>query len=92
MKIKPLFDKIVLTKIEVNKSTKLILPNLAEEKPDIAQVYAVGTGGEVDGKKIEIILKVGDKVLFNNYSASNFEIEGKTYILIKQSDILAVVE
>ncbi len=93
MIIKPLFDKVVLTAPEDNKTiSSIIIPSNLEDKPDIAQVYAIGPGGIIDGMNIEMCLKVGDKVLYNKYSGNEFKFENKTYTIIKQSDILAIIE
>jgi len=94
MKIKPLFDKVVLVNIKPQneKKTSIILPDNLEEKPDIAEVYAVGEGGYIDGEHIKMVLKTGDKVLYNKFAGSEFNIENTTYTLIKQTDILAVID
>lgn len=92
MKIKPLFDKVVLVNTKEKQNSSIILPSGMEEKPDIAEVYAVGSGGIVDGEKVTMVLKVGDKVLYNKYAGSTFEIENQSFTLIKQTDILAVIE
>ena len=94
MKIKPLFDKILLVLEDDKKenSTGIILPELAKEKPNIAKVVACGNGGKIDGEQTEIIVKVGNKVLFNKYATSEFKFENTTYLIIKQSDILAILE
>ncbi|MBQ8430320.1 MAG: co-chaperone GroES [Clostridia bacterium] len=94
MKIKPLLDKIVLEEIEVKQQTDsgIFIPSSAQEKPVLARVIAVGNGGFVDGNNVEILVKIGDKVLFSKYAGNEFKIEEKKYIIIKQADILAVVE
>jgi chaperonin GroES len=94
MQIKPLFDKILLVLEDDKKenSTGIILPELAKEKPNIAKVVACGNGGKIDGEQTEIIVKVGNKVLFNKYATSEFKFENTTYLIIKQSDILAILE
>ena len=94
MKIKPLLDKIVLEEIEVKQQTDsgIFIPSSAQEKPVLARVIAVGNGGFVDGNNVEILVKIGDKVLFTKYAGNEFKIEEKKYIIIKQADILAVVE
>lgn len=94
MQIKPLFDKILLVLEDDKKenSTGIILPELAKEKPNIAKVVACGNGGRIDGEQTEIIVKVGNKVLFNKYATSEFKFENTTYLIIKQSDILAILE
>lgn len=92
MKIKPLLDNVVLVSTTDKKNSSIILPSGLEEKPDVAEVYAVGSGGIVDGKEITIQLKVGDRVLYNKYAGSIFEIKNQTFTLIKQTDILAIIE
>ena len=94
MKLKPLADRVVVKAAEVEETTAsgLILPGSAKEKPQIAEVVAVGPGGIIDGKEIVMQVKVGDKVLCSNYAGSNFKIDGKEFTIIKQSDILAIVE
>ncbi len=94
MKIKPLFDKIVVKAIESKDTTAsgIVLPQAAQEKPQLAEVIAVGPGGIVDGKEIEMKVKVGDKVLYSKYSGSDFKIDGQDVTIFRQSDILAIVE
>ena len=94
MKIKPLFDRIVLLPKENQEETKggIILPTAAQEKSQLATVVAVGQGGELDGKKIEIQVKVGDNVLYAKYSGTEITVEDKKYVVVRQADILAIVE
>lgn len=94
MKIKPLFDKIVVKALESKERTAsgIVLPQAAQEKPQLAEVIAVGPGGMVDGKQIEMKVKVGDKVLYSKYSGSEFKVDGETVTIFRQSDILAIVE
>ncbi|HEY8390414.1 MAG TPA: co-chaperone GroES [Clostridia bacterium] len=94
MKIKPLFDKIVIEAVEAEEKTKsgIVLPNTAQEKPQMAKVIAVGPGGLVDGKEVVMQVKVGDKVLYSKYAGSEFKIDGKEVTILRQSDILAVIE
>ena len=92
MKIKPLFDKILLQETEVKHETGIVLPDIAKDKPNLAQVVAVGSGGKIDGEEHEIVVKVGNKVLFNKYATAEFKLENTTYLLIKQADILAILE
>lgn len=94
MKIKPLFDKVVVQHIETEETTSfgLILTGGTQEKPQVAKIIAVGNGGIVDGKEIKIEVKVGQKVLFSKYAGSEFKIDGQELIVIRQSDILAIVE
>lgn len=94
MKIRPLFDKVVLLPKEADKETKsgIILPTTSADKSQLATVVAVGMGGLVDGKEIEMQVKVGQEVLYAKYSGTEFSLDGKKYIVLKQSDILAVLE
>lgn len=94
MKIKPLFDKIVVKALESKEKTAsgIVLPQAAQEKPQLAEVIAVGPGGMVEGKQIEMKVKVGDKVLYSKYSGSEFKVDGETVTIFRQSDILAIVE
>ena len=94
MTIKPLFDKIVVKAVEAEAKTTsgLFLPNSAQEKPQMAEVVAVGPGGIVDGKEVKMQVKVGDKILYSKYSGSDFKIDEDEVTIIKQSDVLAVIE
>lgn len=94
MKVKPLFDKVVVEAIETEEKTNsgFILPSASQEKQQMAKIVAVGPGGVVDGKDIVMQVKVGDKVLYSKYSGSEFKIDGKELTIIRQSDILAIVE
>ena len=94
MKIKPLFDKVVVEATSTEETTKtgFILPSAAQEKQQTAKVVAVGPGGIVDGKDITMQVKVGDVVLYAKYTGSDFKVDGKEFTIIKQSDILAIVE
>ena len=94
MKIKPIFDRVVLLPKEAEKETKsgIILPTAAQEKSQIATVVAVGTGEVVDGKQSPMHVSVGQEVLYTKYSGTEISFEGKKYIVIKQTDILAVLE
>jgi chaperonin GroES len=94
MNIKPLFDKVVVEAISTEEKTKsgFYLPTAAQEKPQTCKVVAVGPGGVMDGKEIVMQVKVGDKVLCAKYAGSDFKVDGKEFTIIKQSDILAVVE
>ena len=94
MKIKPLFDKVVISLLDSDEKTKsgIVLPAAAQEKQQMATVIAVGPGGIIDGKEITMQVKTGQKVLFSKYAGSEFKIEGKDVIIIRQSDILAVIE
>ncbi len=94
MKIKPIFDRVVLLPKEAEKETKsgIILPTASAEKSQVATVVAVGEGGVVDGKEIKMQVKVGQEVLYAKYSGTEFALDGKKYIVVKQTDILAVLE
>ena len=94
MTVKPLFDKVVVESLEMEEKTSsgFILPSASQEKQQMAKIVAVGPGGIVDGKEIVMQVKVGDKVLCSNYAGSNFKVDGKEFTIIKQSDILAIVE
>ena len=94
MKIKPLGDRVVIKMVEAEETTKsgIVLPGSAKEKPQIAEVIAVGPGGNVDGKEITMYVKTGDRVLTSKYSGTEIKIEKEEYTIVKQNDILAIVE
>ena len=94
MKLRPLADRVVvkLTEVEETTSSGIILAASAQEKPQIAEVLAVGPGGMVDGKEVEMFVKVGDKVITSKYSGSEVKLDNQEYIIVRQNDILAVVE
>ncbi len=94
MNIKPLFDKVVVEGLKAEEKTKsgIYLTAASQEKPATCIVVAVGPGGLVDGKEVEMQVKVGDKVLLSKYSGTEVKVDGKEYTIIRQSDILAVVE
>ena len=94
MKIKPLADRVVIKLVEEEETTKggLILSGSSKEKPQIAEVLAVGPGGMVDGKEVEMIVKVGDKVLTSKYSGPEVKVDGEECTIVRQNDILAIVE
>ena len=94
MTIKPLADRVVIKMTEAEETTKsgLFLAGNAKEKPQVAEVVAVGPGGIVDGKEIVMTVKVGDKVLTSKYSGTEVKCDGEEFIIVKQSDILAIVE
>ena len=94
MTIKPLADRVVVKAVEAEEKTKggLILTASAQEKPQIAEVVAVGPGGLVDGKEVVMTLKVGDKVITGKYTGTEVKLDGVEYTIVSQSDILAVVE
>ena len=94
MKLVPLFDKVVLKQLVAEETTAsgIVLPGAAKEKPQQAEVIAVGPGGVVDGKEVTMQVKAGDKVIYSKYSGPEVELEKEKYVIVKQSDILAVVE
>lgn len=94
MTIKPLGDRVVLKAVEVEKTTKsgLILASAAQEKPQMAEIVAVGPGGVVDGKEIAMYVKEGEKVIYSKYAGTEVKFDGIEYTIVRQSDILAVVE
>ncbi len=94
MKIKPLADRVVIKMAEAEETTKsgIILASGAKEKPQIAIVVAVGPGGVVDGKEVTMYLKEEDKVLISKYAGTEVKIDGEEYTILRQSDILAIVE
>lgn len=94
MTVKPLGDRVVIKNVVAEETTKsgLILTSAAKEKPQMAVVLAVGPGGNVDGKDVEMIVKVGDKVLTSKYSGTEVKVDGEECTIVRQSDILAVVE
>ena len=94
MNIKPLFDKVVVKLIETEEQTAsgILLPTSAQEKPQLAEVIAVGEGGFIDGEEVKMVVKPKDKVLFSKYAGSEFKIDNQKVIIVKQSDILAIVE
>ena len=94
MKIRPLFDRVVIKSCEVEETTKsgLILTGNAKEKPQMAEVIAVGPGGVVDGKDVTMSVNVGDKVIYSKYAGNEVKLDGEEYIIVKQNDILAIVE
>ena len=94
MKLVPLGDRVVLKQLVAEETTKsgIVLPGQAKEKPQQAEVIAVGPGGVVDGKEVTMQAKVGDKVIFSKYAGTEVKLEEEEYIVVKQNDILAVVE
>ena len=93
MKIKPLADRVVIKMLESEETTKsgIVLPGAAKEKPQLAEVVAVGPGGVIDGKEVKMEVAVGDKVLMSKYAGTEVKLDGVEYIILKQSDILAKV-
>lgn len=94
MTIKPLSDRVVVKLVEAEEKTVsgIILAASAQEKPQIAEVVAVGPGGMVDGKEVEMYVKVGDKVITSKYSGTEVKLDKEEFIIVRQGDILAVVE
>ena len=94
MQIKPLADRVVIKTVEAEETTKsgIILAGSDKEKPQVAVVLAVGPGGMVDGKEVDMLVKVGDKVLTSKYSGTEVKVDGEECTIVRQSDILAVVE
>ena len=94
MTVKPLGDRVVIKKVEAEETTTsgLILTSAAKEKPQMAVVLAVGPGGNVDGKEIKMQVTEGQKVIYSKYAGTEFKIDGEELIIVRQSDILAVVE
>ena len=94
MKLKPLADRVVVKTIEAEETTKsgIILTAAAQEKPSIAEVVEVGPGGLVDGKEVVMVVKKGDKVITSKYAGTEVKVDGVEYNVVRQSDILAIVE
>ncbi len=94
MTLKPLADRVVVKSVEVEETTKtgIVLPGSAKEKPQVAEVVAVGPGGVIDGKEVVMTVKVGDRVITSKYSGTEVKCDGIEYNIVKQSDILAIVE
>ena len=94
MKLVPLGDRVVLKQVEAEETTAsgIVLPGQAQEKPQQAEVIAVGPGGVVDGKEVKMEVTVGDKVIYSKYSGTEVKLDGEEYIIVKQEDILAVIK
>ncbi len=94
MKLKPLLDRVVLKSLEAEETTKsgIILAGSAKEKPQMSEVVAVGPGGVVDGKEVKMQVKAGDKVICSKYAGTEVKLDGVEYNVVRQNDILAVVE
>ena len=94
MKLVPLGDRVVLKQLEAEETTKsgIVLPGQAQEKPQQAEVIAVGPGGVVDGKEVKTEVATGNKVIYSKYAGTEVKLDGEEYIIVKQSDILAIVE
>lgn len=94
MKLNPLFDRVVIRNVETEEMTKggILLAGSAKEKPQIAEVIAVGPGGTIDGKEVKMVVKPGDKIVYTKYAGTEVKLDGEELIIVKQSDILAVVK
>ena len=94
MKLVPLFDKVVLKQLVAEETTAsgIVLPGAAKEKPQQAEVIAVGPGGVVEGKEVKMEVEVGNKVIYSKYAGTEVKLDGEEYIIVKQNDILAIVE
>jgi chaperonin GroES len=94
MKLVPLGDRVVLKQIAAEETTKsgIVLPGQTKEKPQQAEVVAVGPGGIVDGKEVTMLVSVGDKVIYSKYAGTEVELDGEEYLVVKQNDILAVMK
>ena len=94
MTIKPLADRVVIKAVEAEETTKsgIVLPGSAQEKPQMAEIVEVGPGGVVDGKEIKMEVKKGDRVIYSKYAGTDVKLDGDEYVIVRQSDILAVVE
>lgn len=94
MKLKPLADRVIIKMMEAEETTKsgLILTGAAKEKPEVAEVVAVGPGGLVDGKEVVMTVKVGDRIIASKYAGTAVKVDGEEFTIVRQSDILAVVE
>ena len=94
MKLLPLGDRVVLKQLEAEETTKsgIILTSSSQEKPQQAEVVAVGPGGMVDGKEVAMQVKVGDQVIYSKYAGTDVKLDGEEYIIVRQSDVLAVVQ
>ena len=94
MNVKPLGDRVVIKNVEIEETTKsgILLTGTAKEKPQMAEVLAVGPGGLVDGKEVVMTVKVGDKVIMSKYAGTTVKVDGEEYTIVRQGDILAIVE
>ena len=94
MNIKPLGDRVVIKNVEAEETTRsgIVLPGSAKEKPQMAEVIAVGPGGNVDGKEVTMQVKPGDKVIYSKYAGNEIKLDGKEMIIVRQSDIRGIVE
>ncbi len=94
MKLKPLGDRVVIKQLEAEEKTKsgIVLPTQSKEKPQEAEIVAVGPGANVDGKVVPMQVSVGERVIYSKYAGTEVKVDGEEYIIVKESDILAIVE
>lgn len=94
MKLVPLGDRVILKQLEAEETTKsgIVLPGQAKEKPQQAEVIAVGPGGCIDGKEVKMEVKTGDQVIYSKYAGTEVKMQEKEFIIVRQSDIVAIVE
>ena len=94
MNLKPLADRVVLKQVKAEEKTKggIILTSAAQEKPEVYEVLVVGPGGLIDGKEVKMEVKAGDKVIMGKYSGTTVKLDGEEYVIVRQNDILAIVE
>ena len=94
MRLVPLGDRVVLKQVAAEETTKsgIVLPGQTKEKPQQAEVVAVGPGGMVDGKEVTMLVSVGDQVIYSKYAGTEVELDGEEYLVVKQNDILAVIK
>ena len=94
MKLKPLADRVIVKQIEAEEKTKsgIILSSAAQEKPQVFEVIEVGPGGKIDGEEVTMVVKVGDRVITGKYSGTEVKVDGDELVIVRQSDILAIVE
>lgn len=94
MRIRPLGDRVVATMVETEETTKsgIVLPGSAKEKPQVAEIVAVGPGGWVDGNEVKMEVNVGDRVLLSKYAGTEVKFDGREFTILRQSDVLAVVD
>lgn len=94
MNIKPLFDRVVVKMVEAEETTKsgIILAAAAQEKPQVAQIVAIGPGGIVDGQEVKMVVEVGQKALLSKFAGTQVKVDGEEYTILRQSDLLAIIE
>jgi len=93
-KVQPLGDRVLLKPLEAEEKTKggIILPDTAKEKPQEGEIVSIGSGRTEDGKKVELEVKIGDKVLYGKYSGTEIKVDGEDYLIVKEEDILAIIK